>query len=143
METGTIQQQIAIKAPDFNVWDVLTNNHRINEWAAEFGEGVHAETDWAEGSEINWKDANDEICAHGIVTINRVYDTIRTDFYRKTNPKLTSPTGRYQETFSLKKQGETTILSITAGPLSEEEIATETPHWEHALQKIKELAEKE
>jgi uncharacterized protein YndB with AHSA1/START domain len=142
METTTIQKQITISAPVYEVWDVLVNNTKINQWAEAFGKGVHAETDWAEGSEIVWKDRNNEVCGTGIITSFRVYDTIRTDFYHKTNPELVSPTGRYAEAYSVKKvNDQTTILSITAGPMNDQEICKSEPLWDLALEKMKAIAE--
>jgi uncharacterized protein YndB with AHSA1/START domain len=143
MEPQTIQKQITVNVPIEETWDVLVNNQKVNEWAETFGKGVHAETDWAEGSEIIWKDNNDSVCGTGIVTSFRVYDTIRTDFYHKTNPDLASPLGRYAEAYSVKKAGpETTIISITAGPMEESEICKSEPKWNLALEKMKEIAER-
>jgi uncharacterized protein YndB with AHSA1/START domain len=142
METHTVQKQITVNAPIEDAWDVLVNNRKVNEWAGAFGKGVHAETDWAEGSEIIWKDSNDGVCGTGIVTSFRVYDTIRTDFYHKTNPELASPLGRYAEVYSVKKAGPgTTIISITAGPMDDEEVCKSEPQWDLALEKMKQLAE--
>jgi uncharacterized protein YndB with AHSA1/START domain len=142
METRSIEKQVTINAPDYEVWDALVNEAKIEQWAAAFGEGTHAETDWAEGSEILWKDGKGEVVATGIITIFRLYEVLHVDFYGKTNPQMKSPTGRSSETYTLRKMDDRlTVLQVDSGPMSDEHLEEMDGAWEKAVEKIKQIAE--
>ena len=62
-------------------------------------------------------------------------------YYDELNPDFSSPPGAYQEIYSLSNSKENTVLSIKAGPLSEEHFKAHEPLWMNALDKIKAFAE--
>ena len=142
METRSIEKQVTINAPDYEVWDVLVNETKIEGWGSAFGEGMHVETDWAEGSEIIWKDGKGDVRATGIISVFRLYEVLHVDFYGKTNPQMHSPTGRYSETYSLRKMDDRlTVLQIDTGPLNDDDLEEQDGMWEQAIAKIKAIAE--
>lgn len=142
METKSIEKQVTINAPDYEVWDALVNEEKIADWAGAFGEGMHAETDWAEGSEILWKDGTGKVYATGIISVFRVYEELHVDFYGKSNPEMQSPTGRSAETYTLRKMDERlTVLQIESGPMNDEHIPEMDEAWERAIERIKAIAE--
>jgi len=44
--------RITISAPREKVWDALWNDKTYTQWTAPFGEGSRAETDWKTGSKV-------------------------------------------------------------------------------------------
>lgn len=52
--------KVAIDAPREKVWNILWNNDTYPAWTAVFSEGSRAETDWKQGSKVLFLDGKGE-----------------------------------------------------------------------------------
>lgn len=141
VETARIVLSIEINAAPARTWAVLTGTETLRQWAAAFGEGTWAETNWAQGSEVVWKDNDGNMGAKGIILLNEPASLLKTGYYDDINSVPPTPLGEYTEIFALAEKAGGTILSTDAGPLSLKHIKVHQPMWEEALQRIKKIAE--
>ncbi|MHA3787715.1 SRPBCC family protein [Flavobacterium hauense] len=147
MSTKIINKTIAINASPMRVWEVLLNSPYVEEWYAEFGEGLKAETDWSPGSKYRVVDNNGfgmigkiaenvpektlSIKAEGLVKDNK--DDFESDDAKKV-------IGNH-ETYWLSETKEGTKLDIESA-CDEEYSDMMADMWDKALDKIKKLSEK-
>ena len=142
METGMINKHITINAADYEVWDVLVKEQHTRKWASAFDEGVTVDSDWLEGSEVNWKDKTGKVIARGKVTANVIYKKLSVLYYDDTEEQQAAAPGEYSETYTLKKQGDdVTVLAAEIGPLNPEELMQHGVMWDAALSQIRTIAE--
>lgn len=142
VETAVINKSVAINSPVQRVWDLLVDISFTNQWAQAFGEGVYAETDWKEGAEVVWKDKDGNVGARGVVKVKRPPTDLIVQYYDDVNAGKRDALGEYIESYHLDGDEKSATLSIAAGPLSLKYVSQHDPLWDGAIQKIKELAEK-
>ena len=146
MSTKTLNKTIVIPALPQKVWQVLLDSPYIDEWYAEFGEGLHAETDWSQGSEyrVAGKDGWGMIGKIAENTPNKVLSIEFTGIVNGNKDDYES-----EEADKVKGQNETYRLFETQGgtKLEIETAAADEYYdmmaamWDKALIKIKELSE--
>jgi uncharacterized protein YndB with AHSA1/START domain len=141
VETITINDSIEINAQPEKVWDQLTDQVKVKQWAAAFSEGTTIETSWKPGSEVIWKDGDGNIGAKGIVKVFEPSKKLQVLYCDDVNPDPGSPLGEYAETFTLKDTGGKTHLDIISGPVMIKYGTMQQPMWTDALQRIKAMAE--
>ena len=147
MSAKIIQKTIAINATPQRVWEILLNSPYVEQWYAEFGEGLKAETDWSPGSKYRVVDNNGfgmigkiaenipgkklSIEAQGMVKDNK------NDFESEDAKKVIGN----HETYWLSETAEGTKLDIESA-CDEEYADMMADMWDKAMAIIKELAEK-
>ncbi|MGV3766256.1 MAG: SRPBCC family protein [Chitinophagaceae bacterium] len=141
VETARIVLSIEINASPARTWAVITGKETLRRWAAAFGEGTWAETNWVQGSEVVWKDNEGNTGAKGIILVNEPGSLLKTGYYDDIRSAPPTPLGEYTEIFALAEKAGDTILSTDAGPLSLKHIKAHQPMWEDALKRIKKIAE--
>jgi uncharacterized protein YndB with AHSA1/START domain len=61
MNTLFVDRSIEIETNPKRVWEVLTRPEFTAKWAKEFGAAGPIESDWSQGSEVRWRNANGEV----------------------------------------------------------------------------------
>lgn len=147
-EVLKIKKSISINAPKEKVWEVLLQDHYNRQWFAEFSEGTKAETDWQVGSKVLYTDASGSGMIGKIIT-NRPAETLDVEyegFVADGQEDYTSEGAQAlkggRETYRLSEANGVTQLAIESD-MSAEWFEQMSLAWDRALQKIKELSEKE
>lgn len=143
-----LQYRININAPREKVWNILWDDATYPQWTAAFSKGSRAETDWKKGSKVLFVDGSNS----GMVS--RVADNVPNEYmsflhlgeYRNGVEDLDSDAvkkwaGSY-ENYRLKTMNGGTELSVEMDITEEHKQMFETM-WPKALDKLKELAEKQ
>jgi uncharacterized protein YndB with AHSA1/START domain len=147
MNGELIKKSIAIKAPREKVWNVLIDDACTRVWYAEFSEGTHAETDWNVGSKALFTDSS----GSGLlakVAVNKPNEMLSVSYEGIINSgkeDYESDIARQvkggHETYWLKENNGNTYLEIEC-TMAPEMIEQMSEAWEKALEKVRELAEK-
>src|SRR5690606_38723870 len=122
VEKGTIKKMITINAALQDVWETITDPEKVKLWAKAFSEGTTVKTDWKIGSEVVWTDGEGNVGAKGIVVKNEQSRILQVNFFDDVNSQSPEPTGDYSEVYNLSGKNNTTLLSISAGPLPIEHL---------------------
>lgn len=136
-----IKTSIKIMAPSFKVWEVLLDPLHTQQWGSAFSEGAWVEADWKKGGLLIWKDRTGDIGAKGIVQALERNRLIEIAYFDEVNSQPPPPTGAYKEILKLSSLENKSLLTIEAGPLTQESIQKQERAWEDALERIKRLAE--
>jgi len=146
-EIQTLKKSIGINAPKEKVWAILLQDNYTRIWYAEFSEGTHAETDWQLGSKAIFMDSNKDGLV-GTVVVNRPNEVISIKYdgfisggkedYESEGAQAMKGT---RETYRLTENNGITQLAIELDT-AEEYFLYMSSAWNKALEKIKELAEK-
>ena len=141
MEKKTTVKSIEINAPVSKVWEAITDPVSIRNWAAAFGHGTHADSEWKAGSIIEWKDMGGNVGAKGIITRMDECEQLKVDFF--DDFKLSNPEdlGEYSEIYDLSGDDERTTLKVTIGPIEERYVKSFDTMWDRAMINIKNLCE--
>jgi uncharacterized protein YndB with AHSA1/START domain len=123
------------------VWDMITNDEKVKQWARAFHEGTYVESDWQVGHVVIWKAADDSVGAKGVVVNNEPNKLLRVAFYDDLEMEPPAKPGKYTETYKLERQNGQTRLLITCGPLPVEDESSFAPMWEKAVAYMQELAQ--
>lgn len=139
--------KILINASREKVWDILWNNATYPVWTAVFSEGSRAETDWKEGSKVLFLNAEN----HGMVstiavsTPNEFMSLKHLGTVKNGVEDLDSEQARQWsgalENYTLKNVNGKTELTVDLD-ITEEYKDYFLTTWPKALEKLKELAEK-
>lgn len=140
VEHEIIRKSVEIETSPARIWDILTDNSYVNQWASAFSAGTTVETDWKEGSRVLWKDSEGNIGADGIVALNDPGLILKVIFPEEENAD-NQHAMKYSEKYILADRVLRTMLTIEAGPLKPEDAAKHAPLWDDALENIKRLAE--
>ncbi len=139
--------KIDIRAPRERVWDILWSKDSYQQWTSVFAEGSTVETDgWKKGSKVLFLDGK------GQGMVSRVADNRPNEFMSfehlgvvKDGVEDTNKEGKEWagalENYSLKTQEGKTELVVDMD-IAEEYKDYFNTTWPKALEKIKELAEK-
>lgn len=143
--------QITIHAPREKVWRTLWDDVTYPLWTAAFAEGSTAETDWKEGSKVYFGDGKgDGMVALIMENRENEYMSIKhigllKDGKEDLDSEESKAWGDSYENYTLKEVNEGThlLVDMTSDrmPAEFQEYFAET--WPKALDKLKELAEKE
>ncbi|HEX5168399.1 MAG TPA: SRPBCC domain-containing protein [Cyclobacteriaceae bacterium] len=139
--------KIAIDVPKEKVWNVLWNDSTYREWTSVFSPGSHAETDWKKGSKVLFVDGKGD----GMVSMiaehipNSFMSFKHLGVVKKGKEDLSSKEveawSGAEENYTLKIVNGKTELRVDMDVADEfKEYFNKT--WPKALDKLKELAEK-
>jgi len=143
----TKEFKISINAPKEKVWDVLWNDSSYRAWTSVFAEGSHAETDWKKGSKVLFLDNK----GRGMVSV--IAEKIPNEFMsfkhlgevkdgvEDTSSERVSQWAGALENYSLNTVNGKTELTVDMN-ITDEFIDYFLNTWPKALDKVKELAEK-
>jgi hypothetical protein len=143
----TKEFKISINAPREKVWDVLWNDASYRAWTSVFAEGSHAETDWKKGSKVLFLDNK----GRGMVSV--IAEKIPNEFMsfrhlgevkdgvEDTSSERVSQWSGALENYSLKTLNGKTELIVDMN-ITDEFMDYFLNTWPKALDKVKELAEK-
>ena len=140
-QSDWIKKTIIVNASDDKIWHVLTNMEDIKQWAAAFEPGTTLVSEWTEGAEVIWKDANDAKLMKGKVEVSYPAKMLKVGFYEDMNATSEDELGEYKEHYLLSEEAGKTTFSLESGPLTDEYIKMLSPQWDEALRLIKSLAE--
>ena len=147
MALQTIKKEVTINASRETVWDVLTKDEHTRNWYAAFSEGSHAKTDWKEGSKAIFSDDSGCGLIARIVesqppaTIAMEFEGVLTGSREDFEGPVAQALKGGKEIYRLTGQNGTTQLAISAD-MDEKYLGAMAGAWDHALAKIKALAEK-
>ena len=138
---------IDINAPREKVWDVLWQDDSYRKWTSVFSEGSHAETDWKKGSKVLFLDGKGSgMIAKIAENIPNEYMSIQhlgmlndgvEDF---ESAKVKEWAGALENYTLENKEGKTPL--VVDMDIAEEYKDYFANTWPKALDKVKELAEK-
>lgn len=142
--------KITINAPKEKVWNTLWDNATYPKWTAAFATGSRAETDWKKGSKILFLDGNNsgmvssiaENITNEFMSIKHL-GTIKNGVEDLDSEEARQWAGSF-ENYTLRTVNGATELWVVMGgaeiPQEFEGYFKDT--WPKALDKLKELAEK-
>lgn len=139
--------KILIDAPPEKVWNVLWNDASYPQWTSAFAEGSKVETDWKEGSKVLFLDGKGQ----GMISIIakkkpnefmsfKHIGTVNNGVEDLDSPQTKEWAGAL-ENYTLKNTGGKTELVVDMD-MTEEYKDYFIKTWPMALDKVKELAEK-
>lgn len=142
-----LEFKTTINAPREKIWNILWDNDLYQEWTAVFSEGSRAVTDWKEGSKVHFVNAEGE----GMLSlIERKKDPEYMSFrhigmvnkgVEDTESELVKQWAGGHENYTLTQQGNQTELLVDID-VTEDHKEYFQNTWPKAMDKIKELAEK-
>ncbi|MBC7903033.1 MAG: SRPBCC domain-containing protein [Gemmatimonadaceae bacterium] len=141
-----IKKTIDIAAGADKIWPVLTEDQFNQQWFAEFSNGTKAESDWKQGSRIEFKDESgsgiggkiEQLVPNEYLSIG--YDSILKDGKPDTDSPWADAVVGMHENYRLTSKGGNTELYIESD-MDEENFDKMSASWDRALAKIKTLAE--
>jgi uncharacterized protein YndB with AHSA1/START domain len=140
VETDIMRKKIRITASAEQVWRVLLDPN--NKWAAAFGEGTLAQTDWNEGSSIIWTDLSGAVGARGVIKKKIENRELVLSYYDEIENKPGETTGEYVESFRIEEDPEDgVILTAESGPLPKKYIEAHGAMWDKAMAAIQSISE--
>jgi hypothetical protein len=122
MRQRTIEKSIIISAPVEKVWQILTTDGPIREWAKFFGPGTYPVAEWKQGGKIS-RFVDGTECVRGKLIIFQENVKMVNQFYDNLPEGLFSEElGMPYEGYQLHSDGENmTVLEIDTGPFSKED----------------------
>ena len=142
-----LQFKITIDAPRDIVWNTLWNDSTYREWTSIFSEGSRAETDWKKGSKVLFLNASNEGMVSQIAEkIPNEFmsfqhlGTVKDGIEDLETAKSAEWSGSL-ENYTLKTVNGKTELTVDMDVTDEYKDYFQTT-WPKALDKVKELAEK-
>ncbi|WP_229206818.1 DinB family protein [Dyadobacter crusticola] len=147
MNTKRIEESILIQAPDYRIWQVITDKRYNGEWLVVFGMGNIAESDWQQGSKALFMDESGNGLA-GTVDVSRPFEEIRivyngivTKGVEDYESDIAKQMRNFDEVYLLSREGDSVRMRVFCD-MDEVYFDDLTQAWKKALEKIKELAEK-
>jgi hypothetical protein len=142
------QFKITIDATREQVWKVLWDDNTYRKWTSAFSETSYAKTDWKEGSKVLFLDGNNDGMV-STIAVNRPNEfmsikhlgEVRNGVEDVESEAVKKWAGAL-ENYTLKTVGGKTELTIDMD-IDESHKDMFAGMWPKALQKVKELAEKE
>jgi hypothetical protein len=136
-----------INAPKEKVWDILWSDATYPQWTSVFAEGSRAETDWKKGSKVLFLDGKGSGMVSKIADNkpNEYMSIEHLGYVRDGKEDLESEEVKKwagaHENYTLKNVGDKTELVVDMDITDEyKDYFVET--WPKALEKLKEIAEK-
>ena len=137
-----------INAPRDKVWDAMLGDSTYREWTSVFMPGSHYQGDWSEGSKMLFLGPSEEGKKDGgmaaIVKENRPQEFISLEYHAEIRDGVEVPMeGNGYENYTLEdKDGGTEVL-VNLLNLPDEYADMFNDAWPKALEKLKEIAEKQ
>ncbi|WP_460671592.1 SRPBCC domain-containing protein [Larkinella ripae] len=141
------QFKTVIGATRETVWALLWGEVTYPEWTAVFNEGSRVETDWKEGSKVRFLDANnDGILSQIAASVPPEYLSFKIVGEVKKGVEIRGEAGSEwvgsEENYTLKTVDGKTELTVEID-IVDEYINYFQEKWPKALEKLKEMAEKQ
>ena len=136
-----------IDAPREKVWSVLWNDETYRAWTSAFMEGSYAETDWKQGSKVLFLDGKGEGMVSTIADARpNEYMSIKhlgmvKDGVEDTTSEEVKKWAGAMENYTLKGENGRTELLVDMDT-TEGSVEYFEKTWPKALEKLRELAEK-
>ncbi len=146
MSGSSIKKSVTVNATPETVWEILTQDDNVKQWAAAFHPGTSASTTRQEWALIE-RSVDGEVCVKWILTTYQPHKQMITTFYGG-DPKtwFSDKLINMFESYTVTPDGEHSRLDIEVGPFSEEEWSQRGEKMitqrDNALMIIKNLAEK-
>lgn len=141
--------RITIDAPREKVWAALWNDESYRQWTAPFGEGSRAETDWKKGSKVLFLGNSDSGMVSTIADNrpNEYMSFQHRGIVNKGVEDLDSEEAKKwataSEDYTLRAINKGTELTVhLRGDISQDFVDYFLDAWPKALEKLKEIAEK-
>jgi uncharacterized protein YndB with AHSA1/START domain len=142
VETDSFTKSILIHAKPQDIWNIVLNPD--NQWGLAFGGGATAATDWKEGSQITWRDSNNNIGAKGIVEVHKPHEYLQLHYYDDdVEPIPEASLSDYYEKYSIVPDQDHYRLSIEIGKIAKNIIPAHEKMWDEAIRIIRKLSEKD
>jgi len=143
-----LEFSIVINASPDKVWNVITGQNTYNQWTSVFAEGSSVETDWKKGSKALFLDGK------GNGMVSEIVESIPGEFLSihhlgEVQDGVEDPTtyqgtewGDAMENYTLKHLDGKTVWQVSMD-MNDEYVDYMEQNWPLALEKVKELAEKD
>jgi uncharacterized protein YndB with AHSA1/START domain len=144
------QYKIRIDAPREKVWNILWDDNTYPQWTAPFAEGSKAETDWKKGSKVLFLDGKGQGMVSTIVDKKpnefmsfKHLGVVKDGVEDVDSPASQEWAGGF-ENYTLKSidGGTELVVDLSANNIPAEFVDYFEKTWPIALNKLKELAEK-
>ena len=138
---------ININAQKEKVWNVLWNDETHPKWTAPFGEGSRVETDWQEGSRVLFLNADNQGMCSSIVSkrpnefMSKEHLGFIKDGVEDTTSEKVKEWKGAKENYILNDSKGETELEVSMD-IAEDYLDHFMKTWPRALQKVKEISEK-
>lgn len=144
------QYKIRIDAPKEKVWNILWGDNTYSQWTAPFAEGSKAETDWKKGSKVLFLDGKGQGMVSTIVDKkpNEFMSFKHLGVVKDGVEDVDSPSSQEWagglENYTLKSVdgGTELVVDMSANNIPQEFVDYFEKTWPIALNKLKELSEK-
>lgn len=147
MSIKTIKKETYINASKERVWEVLTKDELNRIWFNDFSEGTTAKTDWQVGSKAIFTDHSGSGLVGKIVE-SKTGEILSIQYIGVVNNNLEDYESEEAkkvmnswEMYKLSENNGVTYLEV-ASDMVEEYFEMMNSAWDRAMEKIKELAEK-
>jgi uncharacterized protein YndB with AHSA1/START domain len=148
-----LHYSIVIDAPKEKVWNTMLGMDSYQLWTEVFSPGSHYIGDWSKGSKMLFLGPDETGTMGGMVSRikeNRPYEYISMehigifqDGKEDTSSEVAKEWAGALENYTLKEMGDRTEVLVDMDTSEEEYEEMFQTTWPKALQKLKELAEKE
>lgn len=143
MKNRTVKKKIRIHAPVNEVWNALINKDMIKEYLF----GANVETDWKEGSPINYYGTweGKEYSDKGMILEVDENKVLRYTHWSSLSGTPDTTEHYYKVSYELEPKGdEKTVLTVTqTGSMSEEAAQHSGENWVMVLEKLRDVVERE
>jgi hypothetical protein len=141
--------KITIDAPREKVWNALWKNDNYQQWTAPFATGSRAETDWEKGSKVLFLDAKNSGMVSTIVDNKpnefmsiKHLGTVKNGVEDLDSAESRQWAGALENYTLLTVNGKTELIIDMEGNIPEEFVDYFVQTWPKALEKLKEIAER-
>ena len=139
---------ITINAPKEKIWDILWSDDSYRQWTSVFAEGSRAETDWKKGSKVLFLDGKGQGMVSTIIeNISNEFMSIKhlgeiKNGVEDTESEKVQQWAGAMENYTLKNANGKTQLNVEMD-IADEYMDYFMKTWPRALEKVKELAERD
>ncbi|MFT3677662.1 MAG: SRPBCC domain-containing protein [Chitinophagaceae bacterium] len=146
---GNLEFVKMINAPREKVWKALWEDANYREWTAAFAEGSCAVTDWKQGSKILFLDAKGEGMVSEVAEARpnefmsiRHLGTVKNGVEDTSSPESQEWSGGYENYLLQTEDGQTKLTVTMTSAIPEDFVAYFQNTWPKALDKLKQVAER-
>ena len=136
-----VKKSIHINASTAKVWDALINPDKIKQWLF----GTETISDWKKGSRITYKGVweGKEYVDGGIILHIEPEKIFQSTYWSSMSGKEDKPENYATVTYSLEKDGDGTLLTLTQDNIKTVEVKEHSEkNWGIVLESLKNVAEK-
>ena len=138
---NNIKKSIEISASDDKVWNTLTRDEYVRQWANAFEAGTYVESDFTENAVVTWKNKEGRNVVKGRVEVSYPGKMLKINYFDNENAPDDAEAGAYKEHYLLSEHEGRTLFTIESGPLPDQYIEVMDQQWDEAIKLIKKLSE--